>query len=345
MNEKEILKQALNSLLEKVGSEHLISSSEPIKRKIKKGLIYKSISEEEFYEIQNEVLKESLMESVFDPIQNTRSVELFDENEVMKPEAKNQIMSILNTWKEQTEIEFEIVEARLIGSMSGFQYNNTADIDINLFITLENEEDIWKLRKVLPNGNNLEGTSHPINFWVGTSDDPQATDTKRFENIYNLLTDTWEKKSEKKDIKVPYAYVMEIAKFFMDGFDLAISETERDIVEVEIYMSYDPSKQQLSEKEKREFISGKLNELRADVDRLKVGKHILRSFMVQGYEGMPFKVSINYKHEDPRYSMNSMVYKAVDRLGYHDEKLPNAINKASEVIKKIEAYLSTEVIE
>ena len=39
----------------------------------------------------------------------------------------------------------------------------------------------------------LEGTSHPINFWVGTPDDPQATETKRFENIYNLLTDTWEK--------------------------------------------------------------------------------------------------------------------------------------------------------
>ena len=67
--------------------------------------------------------------------------------------------------------------------------------------------------------------------------------------------------------------------------------------------------------------------------------------MVQGYEDMPFKVSINYQHEDPRYSMNSMVYKAIDRLGYHDEKLPNAIKKASDTIKKIEAYLATEVEE
>jgi len=341
MNERNSLKQALKNLLEKVGSDKMISSSEPIKRKIKKGLIYPSLNEEEFYEIQSEVLKES----VFDPIQNTRSVELFDENEIMKPEAKAQIMSILNTWREQTEIKFEIVEARLIGSMSGFQYNNTADIDVTLIISMDDPSQINKLRSVLPNGNNLEGTSHPINFWIGTKEDPQATETKRFENIYNMLNDTWEKKSEKKDIKVPYAYVMEIAKFFMDGFDLALSETERDIMEVEIYMGYDPSKQQLSEKEKREFISGKLNELRADVDRLKVGKHILRSFMVEGYEDMPFKVSINYQHEDPRYSMNSMVYKAVDRLGYHDEKLPNAIKKASEAIKKIEDYLSTEVTE
>jgi hypothetical protein len=345
MNDKQLLKQALKDLLEKVGGENLVSSSEPIKRKIKKGLIYPSISEDIFYNIQNEVLTESLIESVFDPIQNTRSEHLFDNKEIMKSEAKNQIMTILNTWKEQINVPFEVVQARLIGSMSGFQYNNTADIDINLIIKLENSTDINKLRSMLPNGNNLEGTSHPINFWIGTSDDPQATDTNRFENIYDLITDSWEKKSEKKDIKVPYAYVMEISKFFMDGFDLALSESERDIMEVDIYMSYDPNKQQLSEKEKRDYLSNKLNELRADVDRLKVGKHILRSFMVQGYEGMPFKVSINYEHEDPRYSMNSMVYKAIDRLGYHDEKLPNAIKKLSEAIKKVEDYLATEVVE
>jgi hypothetical protein len=49
--------------------------------------------------------------------------------------------------------------------MSGFQFNNTADVDINLVVKLEDpEEQIWVLRKTLPNGNNLEGTSHPINF-------------------------------------------------------------------------------------------------------------------------------------------------------------------------------------
>jgi len=135
---------------------------------------------------------------------------------------------------------------------------------------------------------------------------------------------------------------MELAKFFMDGFDLALSETERDIMEAEVYMSYDSKKQDLSEKEKRDYLSGKLNEIRADVDRLKIGKHILRSFMVEGYEEMPFKVSIQYEHEDPRYSMNSMVYKAIERLEYN-EKIKEAINKASAMIRTIEDYLATEM--
>jgi hypothetical protein len=229
--------------------------------------------------------------------------------------------------------------------MSGFQFNNTADVDLNLIVEVDDPETQIKiLRKMLPNGNYLNSTSHPINFWVGTMDDPAATETERFENIYDLQTDKWLKKSDKNNTKVPYSYVMELGKFFMDGYDLSISETERDVMEAEVYMSYDTKKIDLSEKEKRDYLSGKLNELRADIDRLKIGKHILRSFSVEGFEGMPFKVSIQYENEDPRYSMNSMVYKAIERLGYH-KKISDEINKANGMIKSIEEYLSTEMIQ
>lgn len=340
MTQLKQLKDLLEKIHDKVENEKdFISSSEPILRKIQKGLIFPSITEENFLSVRSEIL----LESVFDPIQNTRSEDLFDENEIMKPEAKEQIMTILNEWRSHLDFKFEIVHLRLIGSMSGFQFNNTADVDINLVVELEDPKNqIWSLRKTLPNGNFLEGTSHPINFWVGTADDPQATSTDRFENIYDLLTDTWEKKTGKSDIKVPYSYVMELAKFFMDGFDLSLSENDRDIMEAEVYMSYDSSKQDLSEKEKRDHLSGKLNEIRANIDRLKIGKHILRSFMVEGYEDMPFRVSIEYENEDPRYSMNSMVYKAIERLEYV-EKIKSSIDKGKKMIESVENYLSTEM--
>jgi hypothetical protein len=66
MNDKENLKKTLIILFEKVGPENFLSSSEPIKRKIKKGLIYPSLNEEKFYETQNEVLIELMLKSIID---------------------------------------------------------------------------------------------------------------------------------------------------------------------------------------------------------------------------------------------------------------------------------------
>jgi hypothetical protein len=333
------LKETLQVMLEKSKDPAAFkANSEILRRKIEKKIIYPDITEEQFKELKAEVLRES----VFDPIQNTRSEDVFDNRDVIKKEVADFIVKTLNDWRNQLEVKFEVRNLFMVGSMTGFQYNKTSDIDINVFTDIQDEKIVNKLRGMLPNGNPLPGTNHAVNFWFGGANDEIKAKNK--ENIYNIMTDNWEKKSEKKDIKIPYPYIMEVSKFFMDGFDLAISECERDIIELNIHMDYDPSRQQVTEKEKREFVSKKVDELKADIDRLRVGKHILRSFMIQGYEDMPFRVSINYEHEDPRYSMNAMVYKMIDRLGYHDDKIPTQIKKAAEAIKKAEAYLSSEVV-
>jgi hypothetical protein len=339
MINKEKLKKTLHEMLGASKSkEDFVTSTEILKRKMEKNLIYKDVPLSEFYKIREDVLKES----VFDPIHKTRSELIFDKNDKMRPEIKKFIMDILEDWRKNIDIKFNIRELKFIGSMTGFQYNGSADLDINLLTDLETAQ-VVELRRMLPNGNTIPETTHPVNFWIGGKDD--FKDPKNAENIYNMLNDEWEKKTGPKDIKIPYPYIMEVSKFFMDGFDLAISETDRDVLELSLFMEYDPNKQELTEKEKREAVANKVNELKADIDRLKVGKHILRSFMVEGYEDMPFKVSISYQHEDPRYSMNSMVYKMIDRLGYYNDKLPNAIKKAQESIKKAESYLATEVEE
>lgn len=277
-----------------------------------------------------------LKESVFDPINKTRSRDIFDENDKMRKDVRDLIIKTFEEWKEKQDVDFQIKSMKMIGSMTGFQYNSSSDIDINVMTDLD-PEIAKDLRKQLPNGNFLPGTTHPINYWLG--DRTTIFKPENAENIYNILTDEWEKKTDKKDIKVPYPYVIEVSKFFMDGFDLAISEADRDIMEMNLYLEYDPEKQELTEKEKRKIISDKLNELKADLDRLRVGKHILKSFVTEGYEGLPFKITISYEHEDPRYSMNAMVYKMIDRLGYYNDKLPNAIKRVKETIDKAEKYL------
>jgi predicted nucleotidyltransferase len=335
MENKELLKTSLKSLLEtSANKEDFISASEIIRKKIKKGLAYKDISESVFETIRNEVITES----IFDPINETRSEVVFSKEDVMKPEIKTMILKIFEDWKKNLDVNFEIKEMRMIGSMTGFQYSNVSDIDINVITSLNDGESIWKVRKMLPNGNKVPNTNHEINFWVGEENEAAGLELKRFENVYDIKEDKWIKKSDKKDIKVPYPYVMELAKFFMNSYDLTLSETDRDMSEIKIYMDYDPNKQDIKKEEQAGFISRKLDELKSDIDSLKMGKQILRSFMVEGYEGAPFRVSISYEHEDPRYSMNSMVYKMVDRFGYL-EKISDKIDEAKKLIITTEEFL------
>jgi hypothetical protein len=54
---------------------------------------------------------------------------------------------------------------------------------------------------------------------------------------------------------------------------------------------------------------------------------------------MPFKVSINYQHEDPRFSMNSMVYKMCDTFGYI-EKVSSKAKELGIFVKEVETLLA-----
>lgn len=331
MENREKLRAALVSLLEASKSKESFGAmSERLKRKVSKGLAYSGITEAEFNEIRERVLNES----VFDPVQETRSKDVFGEDEKMRPDVKKIISDRFEQWRSQLDFPLNVVKMEMIGSMTGFQYNSSSDIDVNVYTDLD-EDNLAKARKILPNGNKLEGTNHDVNYWLGGKG--FEYDQKKAENIYDIFSDTWVKKSDKKEIPVPYPYVMELARFFMNSFDLTISESERDMTEIDLAIEFKPEREE-DIKARSEKISKKVEELKADLDSLKMGKHVLRSFMVEGFEGTPFKVSIAYEFEDPRLSMNSMVYKMLDRFGYM-EKISSQIKKCQEKIDLAEREL------
>ena len=231
--------------------EKLIGLVERMRRKMNKGLL--DISESDFYEVRSTILNESIL----DPIQNERSDKVFDKDGKMLVSTKKFILDIFNEWKSGLDFEFEVEYIKMIGSMTGYQYADISDLDINVKTNLDDKQ-IWDARKILPNGNNLPGTNHPVNFWIGGTKDKYKK--KYAENIYNVLEDKWEKQSKKKDIDVPIGYVLEVAKFFMDGFDLAISEYQRDKNDFYIFAEFNPDKQNISPEEKNEAISKKIGE-------------------------------------------------------------------------------------
>ena len=156
------------------------------------------------------------------------------------------------------------------------------------------------------------------------------------ENIYDVLNDTWIKKSEKNKVVLPYQYIKDLSRFFIDGAELALSRYRQDKQEIEIYRAMDIEKHEITQEEKIEKISQKLVDLRNDIDALRLIHHIIYSFRGEGFSGQLFRVNIELANKgDPRYSPNNLVYKMIDRFGYL-EKLKVTAKEGDELIKEIE---------
>lgn len=271
----------------------------------------------------------TLSESVLDPINKERCKEIFNNN-IMKANVKSFIMNIIKDFDKQVNFPIGIRNVYLIGSSSGYQYSETSDIDIEV------ETDITKAQlsqiiKIIPKGTLLPGTQKPINLFVLSKD--EKYDFKNAENVYDIQKNRWLKQTEKSDFKVPYQYIKDLSQFFMNGCDTAISKFKQDKKEFEEYLNLNPETQEISEKEKMEAADRKLNDLRNDLDTMKMAHHVIFAFEQEGYKDYPFKVSIDMKNKDPRYSVNNLVYKMIDRFGYLDT-LSKSIKECQELINK-----------
>ncbi|MFX1590510.1 MAG: hypothetical protein ACFFC1_20440 [Promethearchaeota archaeon] len=263
-------------------------------------------------------LGEWLGESVLDPIREKLASDVWTtDEEHIKPKHRKFILDNLEKWLNKMDVNQEPSKISIIGSITTFQYSDSADIDVNVVLDLTDSQ-FEELKKLLPNGKNLPGTKHPVNYYV---DKKALENIKKRNSIYDLKNDRWEKKPEKKDVKIPYAYVMEIAKFFMAGIDNRVGEYERDKHELELYKSYlEDATVKIDSDELQAAISLKESEILADLDSLYVALKMVKGFRGKAYEKdyePDFLISIDIKDSD--FSVNNLVYKTLERFGYLDK--------------------------
>lgn len=284
----------------------------------------------------------NLFESILDPVQKTRCRDIFNEDDIMHPKVKNEIKNHFYLWYKQLNSDkkiFDIVGFKMIGSSSGFQYTETSDMDIQAIIRMHkgyNFSQTKALISILPNNNNLSGTKHPINYFL--VDEANPTKLDNVENLYNLDTKEWEKKSEKSKILIPTEYIRELSRFFTDGFDLLIGRYQRDKQYLIDAFKLNPETQEISEKERSEEIDKRIQALQADIDSLRMADHLIHGFMSESYDKHPFKISINYNNDDPRYSVNNIIYKTLDKMDYRG-RMWNCTKEGRELIEKYKKRL------
>jgi len=327
MNGKKMLKYTLMEMLNlSKNIEDFMALSESLKRKIERNIIYTDVPLSTFQTIREEVLSESIL----DPVRKERFKLIFDKEDRLKQEAKEWIMKKIKEWQKGISFVFEIKHIRLYGSSTGYQYTDTTDIDLHALTTLTDEQ-IKETGKLIKLGNLFDNDKNPVTLFLLSIDEKE--ELKKYENLYDFETDIWIKKSDKNEYEVPYGYILELSEFFMNAFDLSLSQYERAKHEYKTYLALDPEVEEITTEEKKRVVERSLLELKAAHDRLRLGKQILQSFARDGYEeGRDFQIHIIYNaSKDPRLSVNNAVNKMLERFGYK-KKMDDALQEAKNII-------------
>lgn len=250
-------------------------------------------------------------ESILDPVKDKLNPNIFKNDDILSKVSSHILNSFLE-WLIEVDEGNGVKSAVLLGSSASYQYTDSSDIDVNIVLNdiSRNEE----LRKILPNGNLLPGTSHPINYFLASDMSP----VEQSDVAFDLLDSKWIKKPSKDTTIIPYSYVMEIAKLFMSGIDDRIQEYTTDVNELNYYKSLPNN--EINRDDIKEKIDNKLNEIRADLDAIHIVHHLIKSFRREAYDP-DFNATylVKIESDNPNYSINNIVYKILENSGYFEK--------------------------
>jgi hypothetical protein len=280
-----------------------------------------------------------IKESILDPVHDELNPNLWD-NMKLKSEVKDYIIKQVDEWMSTVfeENSPQIDNLLIAGSITGFQYISTSDIDVKIQLDLPDAK-ISELFRLLPNGIDLPGTKHPVNYYILN----KKFDLVNKGAVYDILNEKWLVEPKKGAETISMPYIVELAKIFMVGIDDRIREYERDIQEVKMYQSYLKS-DAYDKKEVEQYIERKKVEIEAGLDGLNIIFDMIWKFRDEAYQTT----------ENPRdffmfdktlghYSIQNQVYKLLEKFGYLDLlKKYNKLRK--EFMKSVEKNLKKVVV-
>jgi hypothetical protein len=127
--------------------------------------------------------------SLLDPPKASLSFHLWDENNLLKPVAKEYILETLYNLIPEEYVH----KVFLLGSMAGLQYKDTSDIDINVYLQPSQDRELWhKNFKLTARGLPYMTTKHTLNFFP-LAYKPKPSYRGARNGVYNISDSRWDK--------------------------------------------------------------------------------------------------------------------------------------------------------
>lgn len=279
-----------------------------------------------------------LTESILDPIQASKCKEIWEipegkdpEEPKMKDDVRSFILSMAENWRAALGNKFNITSVSILGSSTSRRYNETSDIDINLFLDCPREVLKGKF-STIPKGVILPNTQHPINCTIFCTDDARPFDINNAQNLYDIINNKWVKTSPELTTEqpIPYSYLYGIADVIIKGIISVITDYQTSKNLLSRISHIVPGKDDITEQEKDEKLKEILMNIRNELDALKYAHHLLfvdeqNSFA--GADSMPLMIA--YKAGKQWLSVNTLLYKTIDsyKIYGNGEGLLDTINQ------------------
>ena len=250
----------------------------------------------------------------------------------MTPECRGQIIETIKLWKKQINFDFNIYNIWAKGSLLTKRYNDTTDLDVSIYTDMTTEQ-LSQVMSIIPKGQNIivngKESTHPLDFYVLVKGD--TADLANFDSVYDVAHDKWIKKSDDYENEIPLNYLMDVSNFFINGCSIAIQNYENDKVLYEYYNSLDPSSQEISEDEKEEHLARKKEDLKADLDALRVALRMISSFRTEAYTDGGMSLQIDIKSDNPHVTIQEQLAKILEKFGIR-QKLRQYVDECSKIL-------------
>ena len=167
-------------------------------------------------------LQEMLTEIEFDLSKFSMRDQLcpnFWQNEKLNSEIRDKLLEIAEDFAKDTPIEGRINDITFTGSLAGYNYSDSSDIDLHILVDFDKDDELIKdlmnaLRINWNNNHDIRIVGHEVEIYVQDSDEKHYSS-----GIYSISDDKWLQKPSKDSPEIDAQAIIKKAEGLSDEID------------------------------------------------------------------------------------------------------------------------------
>ena len=151
-----------------------------------------------------------------------------DEGYKMRPEIRDSLLKIVEDYEEFVDIDLDIEDVVLTGSLSNFNWSEFSDVDLHILIDFENPSESIE-KKYLDSRRIIWNSLRDVNV-KGFESEIYVQDSKEqhfASGMYSVMYNDWVVKPEEKEVVLDPHKILSKSKQWMDMIDQIEDNMER----------------------------------------------------------------------------------------------------------------------